>query len=98
MDPLGFIVLTVPILLPTLSQLGINLIWFGVFQCALTELALITPPIGVNVFVVSGMAKDVPMYTIFKGILPFTIVMCLFIILLMSFPQIALYLPSTMKF
>lgn len=98
MDPLGFIVLTVPILLPTLAQLGVNLIWFGVFQCALTELALITPPIGVNVFVVSGMAKDVPMQIVFKGILPFTIVMCLFIILLMAFPQIALFLPGTMKF
>jgi TRAP-type C4-dicarboxylate transport system permease large subunit len=61
------------------------------------EMSLITPPVGVNVFIISGVAKDVPMYTIFRGILPFWVAMFVCIILLIIFPQIALFLPVTMS-
>lgn len=97
MDPLGMVLLTVPILLPTLAHLGIDLIWFGVLLTAMTELALITPPIGVNVFFISGMAKEVPMYTVFRGIAPFALAMAIGIAMLVSFPQISLLLPNTMR-
>lgn len=97
MDPLAMIVLTLPLLLPTLRNLGIDLIWFGVLITVMTEMALITPPIGVNVFVISGMAKDVPMYTIFRGIIPFLMAMIVCIAILVVFPQISLLLPSIMR-
>ncbi len=61
------------------------------------EKSLITPPVGVNVFILSGVAKDVPMYTIFRGIFPFWIAMLTCIILLILFPQMALFLPGTMS-
>jgi len=60
------------------------------------EMSLITPPVGVNVFVLSGVAKDVPMYTIFRGILPFWAAMLVCIVVLMIFPQIVLFLPNRM--
>ncbi len=60
------------------------------------EMSLITPPVGINVFIISGISKDVPMYTIFRGILPFWFAILACIIILMIFPQIALFLPNTM--
>ena len=60
------------------------------------ELGLITPPIGMNVFVISGMVKEIPMYTIFRGILPFVVATIVCIAILIVFPQIALFLPDTM--
>jgi TRAP-type C4-dicarboxylate transport system permease large subunit len=60
------------------------------------EMALVTPPIGMNVFVISGMVKDVPMYTIFKGIFPFIAAMAVCLIIIIAFPQIALFLPQSM--
>ena len=97
MDPLAMVILTLPILLPTLSRLGFDLIWFGVLMTIMTEMALITPPIGVNVFVISGMAPEVPMYTVFRGIVPFifALIVCLAVVIL--FPQIALLLPNAMR-
>lgn len=97
MDPLAMVVLTLPILLPTLASLGFDLIWFGVLMTVMTEMALITPPIGVTVFVISGMAPDVPMYTIFRGIIPFVITMMVCVAILVAFPQISLFLPSVMR-
>jgi C4-dicarboxylate transporter DctM subunit len=96
-DPLSMVVLTLPVLLPTVAGLGYDLIWFGILITVMTELALITPPIGVNVFVISGMVKEVPMYTIFRGVLPFIFAMFLFIILVIAFPQIALFMPNAMR-
>jgi TRAP-type C4-dicarboxylate transport system permease large subunit len=60
------------------------------------EMSLITPPVGINVFIISGVARDVPMYTIFRGIFPFWVAMVVCIILLVLFPQVALFLPGTM--
>ena len=97
MDPLGMVLLTVPIMLPTLTTMGFDLIWYGVFITIMTEMALITPPIGVNVFVVSGMVPEVPMYSIFRGIVPFIFTMTACLILLVAFPKIATILPELMR-
>ena len=97
MDVLAMVVLTLPVLLPTVANLGFDLIWFGVLVTIMTELALITPPIGINVFVISGMAKEVPMYTIFRGVLPFIVAMILYVVLIVAFPQISLFLPNAMR-
>jgi C4-dicarboxylate transporter DctM subunit len=96
MDTLAMVVLTLPIFLPVLRSLGIDLIWFGVILTIMTEMALITPPVGMNVFVVAGAAKDVPMYDVFRGILPFLITMVLCEAIIVIFPQISLFLPNTM--
>ncbi|MDB9823328.1 TRAP transporter large permease [Deltaproteobacteria bacterium] len=97
MDPLAMTILTLPVILPTLGQLEINLIWFGVLFTIMTELAMITPPIGINVFVISGMAKDVNMYSVFRGVLPFVLAMVACLAILISFPQISLLLPMAMR-
>jgi TRAP-type C4-dicarboxylate transport system permease large subunit len=77
--------------------MGFDPIWFGVIITLVMEMSLITPPVGINVFIISGIAKDVPMYTIFRGIFPFWVAMLVCIILLVLFPQIALFLPGTMS-
>jgi len=96
MDTLGLMLLTLPIFIPIVNSLGIDLILFGVLTTIMTEMALITPPIGMNVFVLGGMAGDIPLYTIFKGIVPFLIAMIIGLALIIAFPQIALFLPNTM--
>ena len=78
-------------------NLGFDPIWFSVMVVIMLEMALITPPVGVNVFIIKGVAKDVPMYTIFRGIWPFWVAMLVGLIILSIFPQIALFLPNTMK-
>ncbi len=71
--------------------------WFGIIITLVMEKSLITPPVRVNVFILSGVAKDVPMYIIFKGIFPFWIAMLACIILLILFHQMALFLPGTLS-
>ena len=94
---LAMIVLTVPVFLPMIIALGFDPVWFGVMVTVMCEVAVITPPVGINVFVLRGIAKDIPMYTIFGGTIPFLIADLFFIILLVVFPQIALFLPNLMK-
>lgn len=96
MEGLSIMILAVPIIFPIIINLGFNPVWFGIIITLTMEMSLITPPVGVNVFVLSGVAKDVPMYTIFKGIFPFWIAMLICIILLMIFPQIVTFLPNSM--
>jgi C4-dicarboxylate transporter DctM subunit len=96
MEGLSIMLLTIPIIYPIVLKLGFDPIWFGIIITVLMEMSLITPPVGVNVFVLSGVAKDVPMYTIFRGIIPFWTAMLLSIVLMFIFPQIALFLPHTM--
>ncbi|MFQ5825839.1 MAG: TRAP transporter large permease [Dehalococcoidia bacterium] len=97
MDTLAMILLTVPIVFPVVETLGFNLIWFGVIVVIMMEQALITPPIGMNVFVLAGVAKDVPMYTVFRGIVPFLIAMLIGLAIIVAFPQIATFLPNAMR-
>lgn len=97
MDALAMIMLTVPIFYPVVLALGFDPIWFGVIIVLVTEMGVITPPVGVNVYVVHGVARDVPLETIFRGVLPMLLAMLVCNLLLILFPQIALFLPGLMK-
>ena len=94
MDALGMILLTIPIFFPVAIALGYDPIWFGVVIVLVTELGVITPPVGINVYVVSGVAKDVPLEKIFKGAFPFVLTLLAYLVLMILFPQIALFLPN----
>jgi len=94
MDALALITLTIPIFYPAVIALGFDPIWFGVTIVLITEMGVITPPVGVNVYVIKGIAEDVPLETIFKGILPFLAALIVMIAILILFPQIATFLPS----
>ncbi|MFH0784693.1 MAG: TRAP transporter large permease subunit [Pseudomonadota bacterium] len=98
MDAMGLIVVTIPIFFPVVMKLGFDPIWFGVIIVLVCEMGVITPPVGVNVFVIKGIATDVPLETIFKGIFPFLAALIIFTIILMIFPQIATYLPNLIKY
>jgi C4-dicarboxylate transporter DctM subunit len=94
MDGFALIVLTVPILLPMVKALGFDPIWFGIMIVLIVEMGTITPPVGINVYVIKGVAQDIPLETIFKGIFPFLAALIAAAIILMVFPQIATFLPS----
>lgn len=96
-ESLSMILLTVPIFAPLVEGLGMDIIWFGILVVVATEISLITPPIGLNVFVLKGVLKDVSVKTIFKGVTPFWIADIIRLILLVMVPSIALFLPSLMK-
>jgi len=96
MDAMAMIILTVPIIFPVVSQLGFDPIWFGVIIVMTVELGLIHPPVGMNVFVIKSVVQDVTFSSIFKGVLPFIATDIVRLIILISFPMIALWLPSRM--
>jgi C4-dicarboxylate transporter DctM subunit len=70
------------------------LIWFGIFVVKIQEIAMITPPVGMNVYVISGVAKDVPMETIFKGIVPFVVVDLVLLAIILFFPEFIMFFPN----
>jgi TRAP-type C4-dicarboxylate transport system permease large subunit len=94
LDALAMILLTMPVFFPLVLSLGFNPIWFGIIIVRIMEIALITPPVGLNVFVIAGVAKDVPMSTIFKGIVPFLAADICHVALLLFVPQTVLFLPN----
>jgi tripartite ATP-independent transporter DctM subunit len=96
MDAMAMIILTVPIIFPVVTALGFDPIWFGIIIVMTVELGLIHPPVGMNVFVIKSVVKDVSFTTIFKGVLPFVATDILRLIILITFPMIALWLPSRM--
>ncbi|BEQ16987.1 TRAP transporter large permease [Desulfoferula mesophila] len=96
LDVYGMLVLTLPIVFPVIIGLGFSGIWFGVICVVMAEVALITPPVGVNVFVISGVAPDVPLEKIFKGISPFFLGELIVIAFCIAFPWMATWLPETM--
>ena len=100
MDALAFVTLTVPIFFPVVMSLGYDPIWFGIIIVMVTEMGVITPPVGINVYVVYGVAKSViggvPLESIFKGIIPFLLAVIIGTIILMVLPQIILFLPTLM--
>jgi len=98
MDALALITLTIPIIFPLVLTLGFDPIWFGVIIVLVTEMGVITPPVGVNVYVIKGIAKDVPLETIFKGIFPFLGALIVAVGILIAFPQIATFLPSLITY
>ena len=98
MDSMALVVVTIPIFFPLVMRLGFDSIWFGVIIVLVAEMGVITPPVGVNVFVIKGIAPEIPLEVIFKGILPFLFALILFTIILMVFPQIATFLPSLVTY
>jgi len=94
MDAMGLIVVTVPIFFPIVEKLGFDPIWFGVIIVLVGEMGVITPPVGVNVFVIKGIVPDMPLERIFRGIVPFLMALVLFTILIIIFPQITTFLPN----
>ncbi len=96
LDAISMMVLTMPVIFPVIKTLGFDPIWFGVVCVIMMEAGLITPPVGLNVYTLAGVVKDVPMQTIFRGALPFLLSMIAVVILITLFPKIALFLPGMM--
>jgi TRAP-type C4-dicarboxylate transport system permease large subunit len=96
MDAMAMIILTVPIIFPVIKTLGFDPIWFGVIIVMTVELGLIHPPVGMNVFVIKSVVKNVDFMTIFKGVLPFILTDLVRLVILIAFPVIALWLPGRM--
>lgn len=100
MDALAFVMLTIPIFFPIVTDLGYDPIWFGIIIVMVTEMGVITPPVGINVYVVYGVAESViggvPLEAIFKGIIPFLLAVIAGLIIMILFPQIILVLPNLM--
>ena len=96
LDATSMMVLTLPVIFPTILKLGFNPIWFGVISVLMMEAGLITPPLGLNIFVISGVA-EVPMGTVFKGAFFFLFAIFAVVFLVTVFPQIALFLPGIMR-
>jgi len=95
-DGIGMVLLTVPILLPTIKALGIDPIVFGVLVVRMVEIGLMTPPVGLNVYVLKGVAKDISMGDIFRGCGWFVFVDIINVAILLAFPQIILLIPQSM--
>lgn len=96
MDSLAMVMLTVPIFLPIMEQLGFNTVWYGVLMIMVMEMGLITPPVGMNVYIVAGVAKDVPLQRIFAGVAPMVVGMLVAVLIVCIFPDVALFLPRLM--
>lgn len=96
LEGFAMMVLTLPIFFPIITEMGIDPIWFGVMLVLTLEMGLISPPVGLNVFIVRSVANDVPLSTIFAGVTPFWFTMLATLAILAIFPQISLFLPSTM--
>ena len=96
MDSMAIVLLTIPVFYPLITDLGFNPIWFGILVVRVTEMGLITPPVGMNVFIIKGIT-DVPIGTIFKGIIPFLIADIVQVAVLIMFPQIVLFIPDLMS-
>jgi TRAP-type C4-dicarboxylate transport system permease large subunit len=95
-DGIGMVLLTVPIILPTIKQLGIDPIVFGILVVRMVEIGLMTPPVGLNVYVLKGVAKGVSMGDIFRGCGWFVAVDIIYVAILLAFPTIILLVPQTM--
>src|SRR6185312_2283892 len=96
MDAMAMIILTVPIIFPVITHLGFDPIWFGVIIVMTVELGLIHPPVGMNVFVIKSVVKDVSFSTIFRGVIPFVATDLIRLVILIAFPILALWLPQRM--
>jgi len=97
MDSLAMIMLTLPIFFPVSQALGYDPIWFGVVIVLVCEMGVVTPPVGINAYVVYGVVKDVPLEVIFRGVWPMLIALIVCTLLLMIFPEIALFLPRLLR-
>lgn len=96
MDSLAMVMLTVPIFLPIMESLGFETIWYGVLMIMVMEMGLITPPVGMNVYIVAGVAKGVPLQKIFSGVAPMVVGMLVAVIIVCAFPDMVMFLPRLM--
>lgn len=96
-DALALVLLTIPIFFPVVQALGYDPVWFGVIIVVVTQMGVISPPVGVNAYVVSGIERDIPLQTVFKGTMPFLGALIVAAILLVAFPQLSLFLPNLME-
>ena len=96
MDGIGMLLLTLPIVVPAVIQLGYDPIWFGILVVKMCEIGLITPPIGMNCYVVSGVRPDIPVHMVFAGVWPFVIADVITVGVLIAFPDLVLFLPNLM--
>lgn len=97
MDELAMVLITLPVVFPVVTAAGIDPVLFGILLTIVTQIGLIAPPVGMVVFMLSGIVKEVPLYTIYKGALPFFATMVVLIGLVIAFPEIALWLPQTIR-
>lgn len=96
-ESIGILLLLIPVFLPSLGAVGVDLIWFGILVIIVIELGLISPPIGMNVFTVKSVAPEIPLGSIFLGVLPYIVAMVVGGVLILFFPQIATLLPEAMR-
>jgi tripartite ATP-independent transporter DctM subunit len=97
MEELSMILLTVPLFFPVVASLGYSPIWFGIVIVIVVQLGLISPPVGMNIFVVKNLLGHISIGTVFRGVTPFTVALCVLLALIVAFPEIATWLPSYMK-
>ena len=94
LESMSMILLTVPVFYPMVEAMGMDLIWFGILVVVVTEISLITPPVGMNVFVLRGVIPDVKLSTIFRGVTPFWIADIVRLALIIAIPSLSLMLPN----
>jgi C4-dicarboxylate transporter DctM subunit len=97
LESMSMILLTVPMFYPLVAHLGYDLIWFGIIVVVVTEISMITPPVGLNVFVLRSVLPDVPTQTVFRGVMPFIVADIVRLGILVAFPAITLYLTQFVK-
>ena len=97
MEELSMVLLTIPVFLPVILQLGFDPVWFGILIVVVVEIGLISPPVGMNLFVLNTLLPQVPTRTIFRGVMPFVVIDCVRLAILTAFPIISTLLPSYMK-
>ncbi|RPH59762.1 MAG: TRAP transporter large permease subunit, partial [Burkholderiales bacterium] len=96
MDALGFLVVTIPIFFPLAAALGYDPTWYTIMLTVVTTMGAVTPPVGVNVFIVNGLSPDVPIHTIFRGVGYFMVAYVACLVLMWLFPQTVLWLPGAL--
>ena len=96
LEALAMLLIVVPVLFPSLEAMGINPIWFGVFLVIVVEAGMITPPLGMNIFVIQAQASDIPLIRIYQAVMPYVAGPILLCLLLVIFPAIALFLPEVL--
>lgn len=96
LESMSMILLTVPVFYPMVQAMGMDLIWFGIMVVVVTEISLITPPVGMNVFVLRGVVPDVKLSTIFRGVVPFWLADIVRLVLIVSIPSLSLFLPNSL--
>jgi len=97
MEELSMILLTVPVLFPVVVALGFDPVWFGIIVVIVVQIGLISPPVGMNIFVVKSLLRHVTIGTVFRGVTPFTVALIALLAIVVAFPQLATYLPGFMK-